>query len=255
MLHFRRSVALVTSVVVTTLAGCAGNDLPVDATPDDIMAHAERKLAARDYYDAAQSLEHFIRAYPGTARIPTAKLRLGDARYGMEEYILARGEYEDVVEDYPASDLVEEARYKIARCSYASIFPPHLDQTETERCIHLFEDFLRDYPQSRFRAESSAAVADCRGRLAKSEFESGKFYERQGRLRSAKIQYDYVVETYPETASAPEAALRIGELYRERKRWDEAQSWYRRVITDYPETEQAGLARRAIAEIEGGSSS
>lgn len=254
MLHFRRSVALVTSVVATILSGCAGNDLPIDATPDDIMAHAERKLAKGDYYDAAEALEHFIRAFPGTARIPMAKLRLGDARYGMEEYVLARGEYEDVVNDYPASDLVEEARYKIARCSYASIFPPHLDQTETERCIRLFEDFVRDYPQSRFLAEANEAIADCRGRLAKSEFDSGKFYEKQGRLRSAKIQYDYVVETYPETPSAVEAALRIGNLYRERKRWDEAATWYRRVISAYPETEQAALAKRAIAEIESRSS-
>jgi len=113
---------------------------------------------------------------------------------------------------------------------------------------------LRDYPVSRFETEAKQAIADCRGRLAKSEFDSGQFYEKQGRLRSAKIQYDYVVETYPETPSAPEAARRIGDLYREREEWDEARSWYGRVVTEYPETNEAGLARRALAEIEDRSS-
>lgn len=227
-------------------AGCAGNDLPVDAAPDDILAHAEEKLAEGKYLDAAEAYEYFLRSHPGTARTPLAKLRLGDARFGMEEYVLAEGEYQQVVSDYPVSPLVEEARYKIALCAYESTLPYYLDQTETERALDLFDDFLRDYPGSRFRAEVEEAVADCRGRLAHGEYENGKFYEHRERYRPAAIEYKYVVESYAETEWAPKAALRLAGMYALRERWESAGTWYRRIVRDWPGTEEAASAQHAL---------
>ena len=95
--------------------------------------------------------------------MPFVELRLGDAHYGLEEYVVARGRYERVVDDYPGSAYVEEARFKIARCSYASAYPYDRDQSETEQAIRLLTDFARDYPASRFKPELDAAMADCAG--------------------------------------------------------------------------------------------
>ena len=61
----------------------------------------------------------------------------------------------------------------------------------------------------RFRPEVSRAVADCRGRLARGEFENGRFYEDRERYRPAAIQYKHVVEGYPDTEWARRAALRL----------------------------------------------
>jgi outer membrane protein assembly factor BamD len=228
-------------------AGCAGNDLPVEAAPENILAHAEEKLAAGKYLDAVEAFEHFLRSYPGTAMTPLAKLRLGDARFGLEEYVLAEGEYQHIVSDFPASPLVEEARFKIALCAYESTFPYDRDQTETERALALFDDFLRDYPDSRFRPEIARATADCRTRLARGEFENGRFYENRERYRPAAIQYKHVVEGYPDTEWARRAALRLAGMYALRERWDSAATWYRRIVRDWPGTEEAAAAEQALA--------
>jgi outer membrane protein assembly factor BamD len=164
---------------------------------------------------------------------------------------LARAEYEDVVEDYPASPFVEEARFKIARCSYAGILRYDLDPTETEQAIRLLRDFRRDYPNSSYLAEADAALADCRDRLARREYVTGRFYEKRHRFRSAKIEYEFVRTNYPETAWATKAALRLGEIFRSREEWDTARSWYRIVLQEAPDSDEADAARAALAELPG----
>jgi outer membrane protein assembly factor BamD len=219
----------------------------VDAAPDTILVHAEERLAAGKYLDAVEAYQLFLRSHPGTAMTPLAKLRLGDARFGLEEYVLAEGEYQHIVSDFPASPLVEEARYKIALCAYESTYPYDRDQSETERALTLFHEFLRDYPESRFKPEVAAAVADCRGRLAHGEFEHGRFYEHRERYRPAAIQYKHVVEGFPDTEWAPRAALRLAGMYALRERWESAATWYRRIVRDWPGTEQAAAAQHALA--------
>jgi outer membrane protein assembly factor BamD len=237
-------------LIVAAGAGCAGNRLPVDAGPEQTLAHAEQKLEQGKYLDAAESLEFFLRTFPGSSRTPYAKLLLGDARFGLEEYVLATGYYRDVVSDYPASPWVERARFRIALCAYESIYPYNRDQSETERAILLLEDFLRDYPDSRFEPEAEEALADCRERLARREFEAGRFYEKQNRQRSAYIEYQFVLDNYPGTEWAPLAAFRIGEIYRSRERWEEAETYYRRVLRDWPESPEALEAQDLLETLE-----
>jgi outer membrane protein assembly factor BamD len=235
-------------VLIPLLGGCAGNDLPVDATPEDILTHAQRKLDEEEYFDAAEALEYFLRSHPGTASTPLAKLRLGDARFGLEEYVLAEAQYQDIVADFPASPHVEESRFKIARCSWASALPYYLDQTETERALGLLEEFRRDYPESRWLPDAEAAIAQARERLSRGEYESGRFYEERRRFKPAAIQYKFVVERYPETPWAPKAALGLANMYAARQRVEDAEAWYRRVAEDWPDTDEARLAREALAQ-------
>jgi len=234
------------AILLATGPGCSGKGVPVDAAPADVLTAAQAKLDGEDWYDAAEILDFFLRSHPGSALTPLAKLRLGDARYGLDEFVVARGHYEDVVDDFPASAWVEEARWGIARCSYALIQPYDRDPTETERALRALEDFQTDYPASRFRTEAEAAVADCRDRLARRDFEAGRFYARQRRPRSAKIQFQYVLDQFPETAWARKACYQIGELYRLRGKSEEAERYFRRVMSEWPDSEESRDARDSL---------
>ena len=229
--------------------GCSGKSVPVDAAPDEILSAAQAKLDDGDWYHAAELLELFLRSHPGSSSAPLAKLRLGDARLGLEEYVIARGQYEDVVQDFPASAYVEEAHWGIARCSYAAIHDWDRDPTETEEALRLLQEFRTDYPESRFLPEVEAAIAECRDRLAHREFEAGKFYSKQHRPRSAKIQFQYVLDQFTETSWAPSACYEIGELYRLRGKDAEAERYLRRVVTDWPDSEASQMASRSLSNL------
>jgi outer membrane protein assembly factor BamD len=231
------------------LFGCGGPGLPPGASPVDTLAHAERKMADEDYLDAIEILEGFIRTSPGASLVPQAKMRLGDARFELEDFTLARAEYEDVVQDYPTSPYVEEARWKIARCEYSSIHAYDRDPTETEQTVQLVEAFLRDYPNSTFAPDAKKALDDCRDRLARREYETGRFYERRGRPRSALIQFQFVVSHYPETVWSRKSLLRLGEIHLSRKEKDQAIESFQKLIDGAPGTEEARLAETALAEL------
>ncbi len=247
----RGAAALLGATIILAGAGsgCSGRDVPLDAAPDEILAAAQRKLDGEDWYDAAELYEAFLRNHPGSAQAPLAKIRLGDARFGLEEYLVARTHYEDVVQDFPASAWVEEARWGIARCSYASIRSWDRDPTEAERALVLLEEFTADHPSSRFRPDADAAIADCRERLAHREFDAGEFYAKQRRPRSAKIQFQYVLDTFPETAWARKACLAIGEIYRLRGKDAEAERYLRRVVMDWPDTEESRQAAASLSTL------
>lgn len=251
MLRGLRRRAATLTFVIALGSGCGGSDVPINATPEDLLTAAQNKLANEDWFEAAELLEHSLRSHPGSSLAPLAKLRLGDARFGLDEYVAARGHYEDVVEDFPASEFVEEARWGIARCSYAQMRPYDRDPTETERALRLLEELKSDYPASRFTPQIDAAIADCRDRLARREFEAGHFYVRQHRPRSAKIQFQYVLDTYPDTGWARKACLEIGEIYRLRGKSEEAERYFRRVLSDWPDTEESTRAQQSLQLLAG----
>jgi outer membrane assembly lipoprotein YfiO len=247
--NFKGASPWLLAIALVLACGCSGKSVPIDAAPEDVLATAERKIAGEDWLDAADLLEFFLRNHPGSALAPRAKVLLGDARYGLGEYVVARGHYEDVVQDFPASAYVEEARWKIARCGYALIRPWDRDQSDTEQALKLLGEFKTDYPASRFLAEVQAAIADCRERLARREFEAGRFYAKQHRPRSAKIQFEFVLDSYADTPWAPRACLELGELYRLRRKPQEAESFYRRVLRDWPNTVESSRAAESLAHL------
>jgi outer membrane assembly lipoprotein YfiO len=167
----------------------------------------------------------------------------------MQEYVLARGQYEDVIQDFPASAYVEEARWKIGRSAYALARPYDRDQTETEEALKLLQEFRADYPASRFKTDVDAAITDCRDRLARREFEAGRFYAKQHRPHSAKIQFEYVLGSFTETTWARKACFEIGELYRLRGKPAEAAQYFRRVVQDWPDTEESSRAAQSLSQL------
>ena len=107
-------------------------------------------------------------------------------------------------------------------------------------------DFRRDYPNSRFLPEVDEALADCRDRLAQGDYEAGRFYQKQRRLLAAKIQFEHVVNNYPETIWACRSRLRLGEVYRTREKMEEARTWYQRTIDACPDGAEAGLTEPKV---------
>lgn len=247
----RGAVALLAVILLAVAGGtgCSGRAVPVGAAPEELLSTAQHELDGEDFFNAAELYELFLRDHPGSAQSPLAKVRLGDARFGLGEYVAARAQYEDVVQDFPASSYVEEARFGISRCSYASIRPWDRDPTETERALQSLEEFRTDYPSTRFLPQVDAAVADCRDRLAHREFEAGRFYAKQHRPRSAKIQFQFVLDEYADTGWAPKACLEIGEIYRLRGKVAEAERYLRRVVTDWPDTDASKQASESLSTL------
>ena len=110
-----------------------------------------------------------------------------------------------------------------------------LDQTETERAIGRYREFLGAHPDHPRAAEATARVAALRDRLAEKRFKNGRLYAKLHEYDAAERYMRGIIADYPESRWSADAALLLAETLVKRGRRAEALETLRLV--------PAGLAR------------
>ncbi len=111
-------------------------------------------LANGKYERSIDNLRAFLAQYPQDARVPDARLRLGEAYVGQGRYAEALQEYQAVVQQFPSSPLVPTALYLQAQARLA--------QGDRSGC-RLLQDVADQYPQAPEAASARQILAErCR---------------------------------------------------------------------------------------------
>jgi tol-pal system protein YbgF len=119
-----------------------------------LYATGVRDLADGKYERSIDVFRAFLAQYPQDARVPDARLRLGEAYFGQGRYAEALQEYEAVVRQFPSSSLVPTALYLQAQARLA--------QGDQSGC-QLLRDLSDRYPQA-LEAASSRQILSTRCR-------------------------------------------------------------------------------------------
>lgn len=103
--------------------------------------------------DASAAFAAFVRQYPRSGYVPSARFWLGNAQYATREYKEAIGNFKQMLAEAPTHTRAPEAALSIANCQI------ELKDTRTAR--KTLEDLLRAYPQS----EAAVAAKERLSRL------------------------------------------------------------------------------------------
>lgn len=103
--------------------------------------------------DASAAFAAFVRQYPRSGYVPSARFWLGNAQYATREYKDAIGNFKQMLAEAPTHTRAPEAALSIANCQI------ELKDTRTAR--KTLEDLLRAYPQS----EAAVAAKERLSRL------------------------------------------------------------------------------------------
>ncbi len=103
--------------------------------------------------DASAAFAAFVRQYPRSGYVPSARFWLGNAQYATREYKEAIGNFKQMLAEAPTHARAPEAALSIATCQI------ELKDTRTAR--KTLEDLLRAYPQS----EAAVAAKERLSRL------------------------------------------------------------------------------------------
>ncbi len=164
-------------------------------------------IPARD--KAVEIFQAIVDDGPFSEHGQLAQYKLGLAHLALGDYEAAVTAFEQVIERYPDSPLVDDARYQIAQASLKGTFKPGYDQSPTDVALRELETFLREYPESELKTDAAVRLTEFRERRAQHEFEVGQFYERRRKPQAALIYYQSLIERFPATTWAPQAAVRI----------------------------------------------
>lgn len=108
---------------------------------------------AGKFADAKTAFAGFVRQYPRSGYLPSARFWLGNAQYAAREYKEAIGNFKVLLSEAPGHARAPEAALSIANCQ--------IELKETRTARKTLEDLLRDYPQS----EAAVAAKERLSRL------------------------------------------------------------------------------------------
>lgn len=202
------------------------------------VAAAERE----DYLLAIEAFKRVTLDSPLHEYADDALIALADAHRAIGDHVSAEEEYRRLLSDYDRSPLVPEAEYKLGLTFFEQSLPAELDQSMTRQAISQFEYFIEAFPSSEFVAAARERILELRTRLAAKSYESAMLYMTMGKPAAGRVYLEAVVAEYPDTVWARRALLEEARSYAAEGADALAEGAYRKLIELYPGTEEAGEA-------------
>lgn len=156
--------------------------------------------------------KHIVKNAPFGTYGDQAQFQIGEVYKSMGEYEEAQKAYQQVVDEYPNSELVTKAKYQIAYVAMQASKKSQYNEQYAQRAIEQFEDYKKTFPQDQQALEAEESIRVLRAKKAEQNFEVGAFYEKQKKFSSAKVYYNEVVQRYPEAPIAEEAKRRLQKI-------------------------------------------
>jgi outer membrane protein assembly factor BamD len=250
-----RAARLVSSLAL--LAACAAGCGGTVREQQGGVADYERGKAAfdrGDWYDAILDLKAYVEQFPGTDRTDDALFYLGEAYFRNKDFVLASGQFDRLIRDFPQSPHQPDALFLLARCDDLESRPAPLDQTETLRAIDRYRQFLEVYPEHARAEEARARVKALRDRLAEKRFKNGRIYVKLRQQAAAVYYLRGVLADYPDSRWAGDAALLLAEVFLKQGKREEAVAALRQVPQDVATAEVRRRAEERLRSLEGSGS-
>ncbi len=164
-------------------------------------------LPARD--KAAEIFQVLVEDGPFSQYGELAQYKLGIAYLSLGEYEQAVSAFEQLIDRYPKSTLVDDARFQLAQASLKGSFKAGYDPHSIDQAIGELQSFVSEYSKSDLAPEAVAHLQTLRERRAADEFQVAQFYERRRHPESAVLYYQEIINRYADTTWAPKAISRI----------------------------------------------
>ncbi|MHC4982002.1 MAG: outer membrane protein assembly factor BamD [Planctomycetota bacterium] len=151
---------------------------------------------------------------PRTLIAQRALLRVADHYMAEEEYAEALMAYDAFLEQFGKSKLASQAMLRAARAAYGAFEGTRYDETPLLEAEQRFRSLAAQFPAMAAEARVEEMLDHIASLRAQKLHETGKFYERLDRPKSAAFYYRRVTEEFPQTMWAAEARaglIRLGE--------------------------------------------
>ncbi len=213
--------------------------------PEQLLNQALQDKEAKRFQKAADALTFIIFNFPGSTQAADAQFFLAECYFEQKNYAQAESEFDFYLKNFPNGRYQEEAAFKMALAALYAAPPPHKDQSQALKAQGLLQDFLADYPQSRFRTEAEQALSQIEARLAHREFEAARLYFKAGEFKSALVYYEFIRENYPLLHWTEPDRYRLAICYEENGEKEKADSILRELALNAssPKIRQAAQNR------------
>ncbi len=165
--------------------------------------------------DISDFFEKIIKNSPYGKYAPLSQYNLGLYYLKVEKWEKAIEEFQQVIDLYPESSVIENAVFGKALANYYLLAKRSRDQKLIESAIEKFSEFTKTYPESPYLKEAKEKILELREILAERIYEIGLFYEKRKEIKGAILYYEKAAKEYPETEKGKLSAEKVSVLKKE----------------------------------------
>jgi outer membrane protein assembly factor BamD len=217
MVHFNSELFFIAKPMIRFLIltnffilGCGisnpfNDEIPYKIRFDDGLVFFENEK----YVKASQQFNIIVERASHTDLGDDALFFLAESYFLNKDYELALVQFENLVSRMGFSPYIEKSRWRI--CETLMLISPNYyhDQNSSIKAISQIQDFLDDFPNSKFSNDADELIKTLRSRLAQKNMETGKLYIKLKAYDSAIASYKIVVNDYYDTKFYEQANLEI----------------------------------------------
>jgi branched-chain amino acid transport system substrate-binding protein len=257
-----RLAALLLAVLVLSLA-CAPALPPEPQWEKDARAlvdHAGSMFARRQYDQAMKTVEGFFATYP-TSRYGDRALSLaGEIQYTYRNYPRALGYYKQLIEKFPGSKLITEAKYKIGLCYFelknydlaADNLEDRAGITDPAKLLRISEILSTIYLSKGRNLQALHELVYLSGN-APNEMQKAGYRERvRGLIDKTLSEDDLRTAASGNVYPADLALLRLAALQNGKRQYADAAQSAKRFLETFPSHPETTRAQMLLAEATAG---
>ncbi len=254
-LAHRAAIVLVMTLSLAGLAGCASTpdaELEEMPTAEQLFEEGKALLADRksfmtmdvtDYAGAIQKFQDIIDNYPYSDLVADAELKIADAFYQQESYEEALTYYRDFAELHPDHRSVPYALLRAAKCHQNQSREPGRDQTATRDALAQLDAVITRFPYAPEATEAETLWKELRTKLGTHVMGIGDFYFERGEFQSAANRFRSVLNEYPGLGLDADALYKLGVCYQNLNRDDQATHIFEVLLENYEGSDVAKAAQ------------
>jgi len=149
---------------------------------------------------------------PKSAAASKAQFTIGQLYEGKKKAKEAIAAYRQLVKDQPAAPQSPEALFRIGVILTAEADRGNQNQANIDLAREAFNDYLIQYPGHSRNAEARKLVANLGGRDLQKSYDIAEFYQKTGKIESAKVYYRDIVSRAKSGPLHDKAKARLKEL-------------------------------------------
>jgi outer membrane protein assembly factor BamD len=177
-------------------------------------------------------------------------LRMGDQQLGRRHQQQARAYYQQLLEQFPASEQKPIAQFNIAESLYME--KNYLEaRFEYQKFLELYptHHLRRTYPQDPLIQEAASHIRFLRAHLAQHEFGVARFYYRKGAYHAAIGRLLNLIQVYPNMPTLDVALFMLADSYRAEENYVKAQRVLHLLINHFPTSAYLSRAQSQLREL------
>ncbi|MCI0448910.1 MAG: outer membrane protein assembly factor BamD [Chlorobi bacterium] len=232
------------------ITGCSSSGPSINTDdPQKAFEIAKRKFDRGDYVDAIEDFSFMKIRFPGTEISDKVQFYLAESYFRQKEYLLSAYEYDNLLRNFPLSQLYPDAKFKLG-LSYYELSPKYpLDQGYTQDALNELLVFLELYPEDKNAPEAEKKIKELRNKLAYKNFRTGEIYLKNDNNKAAALYFQSVYEDYIDSDWADDSMVGEAEALINGKKYDRAKEVLEKFYKLFPKSDQKSKADRLLSRL------